>query len=283
MQVSGTNLVLAHNRAEAGSGKNRWGGGGGIFAQDAEVIINYATIVSNSVLSTMVAPAVIALHNFTESRVRISNSIIAFHPTSAYPRAAVISQKEGDVVILENVVFWENAGGNASTWFSGAVLTVTNQIEGDPKLSTDFHLQKGSVAIDQVSPSSYYVTDIDGEPRPFGEKSDIGADEYVPIYLSVTPLDGALFLRWNTNTALVKGVSHYQIHICEKSTSNCTTLTADSSASSYLLSNLTNYQRYLLRVDALDANSRLIESSNTVEAFPTDRFVFLPLIARGVR
>jgi len=281
MRVRGTNLILAYNRAEAGSGQNRWGGGGGIFAQDADVILNHTTIVSNSVLSTMVAPAVIALHNFTESKVRISNSIIAFHPTSAYPRAAVISQREGDSVILENVVFWQNAGGDASTWFSGAVLTVTNSIIGDPRLSADFHLQKGSVAVDQVLPSVY--TDIDGEPRPFREKADIGADEYVPIYLSVTPLDCALLLRWRTNPALVKDVSAYQIHSCEKGTTNCVTYNVEASASSYVLSNLSNYQHYLIQVNALDATGGLIESSNTMEAFPTDRLVYLPLVLRGTQ
>lgn len=281
MRVQGTNMIIAYNRAEAGSGQNRWGGGGGIFAQDAEVTINHATIVSNSVLSTMVAPAVIALHNFTESRVRISNSIIAFHPTSAYPRAAVISQSEGDSLILENVVFWQNAGGDASTWFPGAVLTVTNPIIGDPRLSADFHLQKGSVALDQVWSSVY--TDIDGEPRPFKEKADIGADEYVPIYLSVIPLDRALLLQWKTNPALVKDISIYQIHNCEKGMTSCITHNVEASASSYVLSNLYNYQHYLIRVDALDATGGLIESSNTMEAFPTDHLAYIPLVLGGTR
>lgn len=282
MRVSGANVIVAYNQAAAGEGNNRWGGGGGIFAQDAEVIISHATIVSNSVLSTMVAPAVIALHNFSRSRVYLNNSIIAFHPTSAYPRAAVISQRDGDEVTLENVVFWQNAGGDAATWFEGALLSVANPITGDPKLTPDFHLRKGSVAIDRISLPTLH-TDVDGEFRPFGRGADIGADEYVPIYLSVTPMDKALFLCWKTNLSLVEGVSSYRISVCEGSLDNCTTLSVDSSVSSYHLSGLTNYQHYFLRVDALDANGGLIESSNVVEAFPTDQFVYLPIVLRGWR
>lgn len=281
MEVSGENLIIADNRAEAGSGQNRWGGGGGIFAQDADVSINHATIVSNSVLSTMVAPAVIALHNFAESRVHIANSIIAFHPTSAFPRAAVVAQREGDEVILENVVFWQNGGGNIAAWFEGAIVTVTNQTEGDPRLSADFHLQKGSVAIDRAVSSLY--TDIDGEPRPFRAGPDIGADEYVPIYLSVTSLNRALLLRWKTNLKLTGNVSSYRVHVCEADGDPCNTRDVGASISSYTISGLINYHHYVLRVDALDANGELIESSNTVEAFPTDRFVYLPLIVRRGR
>lgn len=278
MRVSGTNLIVAYNRAEAGTGQNRWGGGGGIYAQDAEVVLNHTTIVSNSVLSTMVAPAVIAQHKFAKSRVQISNSIIAFHPTSAYPNAAVISQANGDEVILENVLFWQNQGGDAAIWFNGASLTITNSIIGDPKLSPDFHLQKGSSAIDRVLSSVYH--DIDREPRPFKIKADVGADEYVPIYLSVTPMDRMLALRWRSNPNLVQGINKYQILSCERLTNNCTTFLVDASVSSYSLSGLTNYQRYLITIEALDANGALLESSNTVEAFPTDQLVYLPIIVR---
>lgn len=283
MQVSGANLVIAYNRAEAGSGQDRWGGGGGIFAQDAEVVINHATIVSNSVLSTMVAPAVIALHNFEKSHVRLTNSIIAFHPTSAFPQAAVISQKAGDEVILENVVFWQNAGGNASTWYPGASLTITNSINGDPKLSVNFRLQKGSVAINRASFSSLR-TDFEDDPRPFGEGPDIGADEYVPIYLFVTPMDRALRLYWKTNPEVFQNVHGYQIYACgEDGEQECVTSYVDASTSSYFLSGLTNYRLYHIRVNALDQEGRVIESSNTVVIFPTDRMVYLPVIIRGWR
>lgn len=281
MKVSGVNLILAFNRAEAGSGQDRWGGGGGIFAQDADVVINHATIISNSVLSTMVAPAVIALHNFEKSYVRISNSIIAFHPSCAFPTAAIVSQRAGDEITLENVVFWQNAGGDTSIWYSGAYLTVTNSINGDPKLSADFHLQKGSVAIDRAS--SPIATDFEGDPRPFGEAPDIGADEYMPIYLMGVPLDKALRLYWKINLNLVPGVNSYGIEACKEGTQECVTIYVDNQTSTYLLSGLTNYQRYRVRVDALDVSGGRIESSNVIVLFPTDRVIYLPLVTRGTR
>lgn len=43
----------------------------------------------------------------------------------------------------------------------------------------DYHLQAGSIAIDAAAPGTV-TTDIDGEARPSGAQSDVGADEYVP-------------------------------------------------------------------------------------------------------
>lgn len=57
--------------------------------------------------------------------------------------------------------------------------TVQNDLGGLGMDPTTFHLSPPSGLIDQV-PSSDLPIDFDGDPRPSGSASDIGADEYRP-------------------------------------------------------------------------------------------------------
>jgi hypothetical protein len=64
-------------------------------------------------------------------------------------------------------------------------------VEGNPMFvsaaGADFHLQPGSPAIDKGSAVNAPAVDFDGQPRPYGEGYDIGADEYMvgSVYLPV--------------------------------------------------------------------------------------------------
>jgi hypothetical protein len=55
---------------------------------------------------------------------------------------------------------------------------------GDPLFvnaaNNDYHLGRGSPAIDAAAPMQTNSRDRDGVPRPQGTRSDIGAFEYVP-------------------------------------------------------------------------------------------------------
>jgi hypothetical protein len=61
-------------------------------------------------------------------------------------------------------------------------LNGNNNQVGDPQFvgGTNFHLGSGSPAIDMADPASTNMIDFDGDVRPNGPASDIGADEYVP-------------------------------------------------------------------------------------------------------
>lgn len=72
---------------------------------------------------------------------------------------------------------------------SSIIMTDTNTITADPRLSTSYQLQNGSPAIDKGMVTNV-TTDIDGDPRPAGGGYDIGADEYrfpwtvfIPVFL----------------------------------------------------------------------------------------------------
>ena len=70
---------------------------------------------------------------------------------------------------------------------NGAKGTVENNVTGasadmfqDPSTG-DLHLKAGaSAAIDKAEPSDEVTEDIDGDMRPIGDKSDMGADEFQP-------------------------------------------------------------------------------------------------------
>jgi hypothetical protein len=52
-----------------------------------------------------------------------------------------------------------------------------NNIEGDPKVDSTYHLSTGSAAIDKATTTEEPTTDMDGEDRPKGSAGDIGPDE----------------------------------------------------------------------------------------------------------
>ncbi len=74
------------------------------------------------------------------------------------------------------------SGGVASynVWRSGSCGGTDRG--GDPKFVNergfDFHLAPGSPAINRGHPKSFPRVDIDGQRRPFGGRSDAGADEF---------------------------------------------------------------------------------------------------------
>ena len=72
---------------------------------------------------------------------------------------------------------WNNQGGD----YAGAGASVYD-VSVDPLFEDpangDFHLQTGSPMIDKGDPFSNFVPDFEGDPRPLGDRVDIGADEY---------------------------------------------------------------------------------------------------------
>ncbi len=63
-------------------------------------------------------------------------------------------------------------------------LTGTNSILEDPLLTTDYHLDEGSPAIDAGLTIPWLTVDLDGDSRQQGSAYDVGADEYVcRVYL----------------------------------------------------------------------------------------------------
>jgi hypothetical protein len=101
----------------------------------------------------------------------------------------------GDVVLLSNIIAGHstgiaNGGGagssvgakytlfEANTTDYGAGVISTYEVAGPAALLADYHIASSSGAIDHAPILSWLTWDIDGDPRPMGPASDVGADEY---------------------------------------------------------------------------------------------------------
>lgn len=180
-KVTGTNLIIADNKSEAGMGIERWGGGGAIFGQNTQLTLVHTTLARNSVLSTMLAPAIIALNYLGSSTADVSYSIVADHTGSGTAQDAVWAQDPGTVINLDYTLFSGNTSNTGSG--SGGVVNSTNEQTGSPDFVSpgstnfDYHVGASSAAINQAVGSTT-ANDMDNQSRPIDGVSDIGADEY---------------------------------------------------------------------------------------------------------
>jgi hypothetical protein len=152
------NCVITDNSAVGGI--SGLGSGGGIVLLRGNAIITNCTIANNSAVST--GGGIICSQN----KPTISNSIIwgnsAPSATNIYGQA---------------LVSYSNIQGG----FSGAGNIDTDPLFADLD-SGDYHLSASSPCIDAGNPAYHPApgeTDIDGQPRLFGERVDMGADEFL--------------------------------------------------------------------------------------------------------
>ncbi|HEY4182547.1 MAG TPA: choice-of-anchor Q domain-containing protein [Kofleriaceae bacterium] len=69
--------------------------------------------------------------------------------------------------------------GSIFTMQLNAPTAAQNNLAGDPKLDSTYHLLNGSPCIDVGTDTDAPSLDFDGDTRPQGDNVDIGADEYV--------------------------------------------------------------------------------------------------------
>ena len=112
----------------------------------------------------------------------LTNTIVAGHAwgiTTTHPTSSV--------VLSDHTLFWSNDRDG---------VRGPTPVDGDPRFvdpdGGDYHLRRGSAAIDAGVPSGV-STDIDGDPRPGEGGYDIGADEctlrhlFLPLALKAHP------------------------------------------------------------------------------------------------
>lgn len=280
------NCIFANNYAAMGSGTIQGGGGGGLWLQGTQATIIHTTFAQNRLSSSpMQGSAILVLNDGAASAsvADISYSVIADH--TSYPGAPVVYVKSGNSATLNHTLWAPNTqtfsvasgatGSNSNPITAASAMFVS---PGTPNY--DYHILKSSPARNAANGSSMDV-DIDGKSRALFAPADIGADEYVPIVLSVTPIaNTALRLQWKTNAALVTGINHYEISISCESGANCPGTINAGLQTSYVLSNLTNFKHYTFTVSAKNSGNAVIDTSNSVGATPTDRFVYLPVVLK---
>lgn len=287
--IVGTNLIMANNTSQAGAGNNRWGGGGAVFNQNTSLTLIHSTLSNNSVLSSMQGSAIVTLNYLGASNLNLSYSIIANHQGAT----AIVVQKSGDVGYLNRNLFFNNSADVGSQpGLPPATITNASPLSGNPQfVSADspnynYHILSSSSAKDQAVGSTTPV-DIDGEARPYGVASDIGADEVEPFALHVTPRNTSLLLDWKPGSSILGSVvNHYEVIVsCPQGASPpyqgaCNTPMNVGTQDSLTLMGLTNFKPYTIVVNARDARGNLLLASRTVTASPTNIQVYIPFVAR---
>jgi hypothetical protein len=133
----------------------------------------------------------------------------------------------------------------------------------------DFHLNPATaaVAIDQGVNVPEVAYDMDGDPRPYGASTDIGADEVVPAPDAPTGLaaaagDGEVALSW----AAADRATKYNVKRSTASGGPYTTIAAGVAGTSYTDTDVLNGTTYYYVVSAVNAGG---ESADSAEASAT--------------
>jgi hypothetical protein len=131
---------------------------GGIVIEDATGSVEFTTVADNRVASGGRAAGIDCLGGLS-----LANNILW--------RNIAVGDLERDV------------GGDCEHGYSvvgepldGPIDAGGNRLE-DPLLDDTYHLGARSPAIDKADPEATLAIDLDGDPRPFGSRRDIGADE----------------------------------------------------------------------------------------------------------
>jgi len=292
------NSIIADNLAQMGGGQVDIGGGaGGLWLQGVYADIVHTTFARNRLSSASMqgqAIALLSIGTATPTTANISYTIIAEHTNNS--GAAAIHAQPNNTVNLYRGLFAGNTNDTNNEGdptppgtFTGLGTMLSARSAGFVASGApdyDYHILTTSAARDQATGSSTTV-DIDNESRTLFAPPDIGADECVPIVLAVSREgSGTLRPNWETNTDVVTGIGHYSLVFSYEPGAN----PPDQGGSpidvgiqtSYTLTGLSNYKRYTMTIEARGANGALIASSNTVTAFPTDIFVYIPVALRNI-
>lgn len=155
-----TNTIFLDNEARHGSS----GYGGAIYNDGSDPFITNCTFWANQAVGTEEPLGVGGAIYNNNSRPTIVNSIV--WGNLADQGVAIFDA--GTSLTSINSSDTDMAGPDG-----------TGNIDTDPLLDARGHLRPGSPCIDMGDDASAPETDIDGETRPQGSGSDIGADEFI--------------------------------------------------------------------------------------------------------
>ncbi len=190
------NCVLRNNQAATGGGlycehssaalrncvflDNASDRGGALFSTQSTLTLVNCTFRGNrAVLDGG------ALH-LTQSQVDVSNCILW---RNVAPVGSQVSARGASTVRVSYSALGDGAAGDRFCEAQSTLDRTTGNITVDPLLQDDgYHLRPDSPCIDGGEPTGKYweSTDIDGAPRLFNVRVDMGADEFSPKIANLT-------------------------------------------------------------------------------------------------
>ena len=303
------NMVIADNLAIQGNGPTETGslgtgGGGGIVIQGMNANKSHITFATNRldpgypglILGQAIGILPWYLSNGQlPTTVNLSHTIIADHTVGGTSATAVVVQV-GTTLTFNQGLFSGNGKDTNADGFPVPVGTINglSTMETAPSagfISTgdpyqNYHLRLDSPAKDKATSSSQ-TEDFENQLRPYSGISDFGGDEYRPFPLAVTPENQKLKLDWTASMEMLAGgTSTYWITVTCPPGANrpvegpCGVPFNAGSGPTFLLTGLSNFATYGLMVSAHDVDEIEFAQSVSVDAFPTDLFVYLPMIIR---
>lgn len=290
--ISIVNCVIADNRVEQGAGSpgNSGGGGGGLWLQGTLGTVSHTTFARNYAASGLIGQGVILIATPIPSVNNLDYVIFADHIANGAADAALYVQQGATVNLNQGLWSGNSKDTNVAGYQPGTFNGLSTMrsgvadfvLPGTPHY--DYHIKGTSAARNQATTSSQAV-DLDLDSRLLFPPADIGADEYLPIVLTVTPFAARqLRLSWKPDTGLAATTHHYTIAFTKESgavnpAEGASPINAGT-ATSLVLTGLTSSKQYIFTIQARNASNTVLDSSNNVAAAPADRFVFLPMICR---
>jgi|GEM_PF-697884 len=296
-----SNSIIAANRASTGDGAQiEIGGGGGLWIQATEAVIDHSTIANNVVTGrTGLFGQGFFILNTGDRRgadVTLRRCIISGH---ANPIGSAVEIVIKNKVTFDNGLFfnntWDSSASNPVIGVNtGVIVGQSTMQHGDPTYVAaaapgyDFHIKATSRARNQVAGNTLPM-DFENEARADGN-SDLGADEFVaPLRpaLRFSMVYGGLYnisVQWNLDPDAGIQVARYRL------TDKYTPVGAAASPVTDVIDlgqqtgratdNLDPYVMHEITVDGLDGSGAVVVSTGPLYIMTSDRKVHLPTILR---
>lgn len=296
-ELTVANSIIAANQAVTGQGREIViGGGGGLWIQATNAVIDHSTIAAN-VLSGggLFGAGIQALNTGSKgANVTIRNSLLTDHRSdvgSAVDTLTVSTVTFADGLFYNNTYNTSNdnpiVGGNRGTVNGlGSMGSANPQYVSPGGPDYNYRITAGSPARNKVTNVTRTV-DIDNQQRD--AQPDFGADEYSaparpPIaYSGVSSTRTSITIQWDIADDLAGQLARYRLTYSYQPAGGGSRVsnTVDAGKqTSYTLRNLQPLVVYTVTVEALNSSGQVIASGGATTQLTSNVKTFLPRVAR---
>ena len=299
------NVVIARNFADQGPGGTNLGngGGGGTTIHGIPASLDHVTIAHNRLGDNLVLGQGLLVQPWPgpsnptyPGSATLVNSLIAGHNVGHQWSSAVVVQ-QGSSISFAGGLFannLRNINDSGLPVYPGSISGLSS-MQSAPFANFvapnapfyNYRLRVTSPARDAANSVSINH-DADLQPRPYGNKSDYGADEYHALPLTFIPGNATIQLQWGPGTHLFQGaVNSYRVRLisCASGANPPNEVGCGSSvnvglSTSFTATGVTNLLRYKFRVEVYDAGNNLVATTEDVDAFATSLRALFPVVRR---